>query len=168
MKQINESYDYYKIVKKILNHKEFKKRKKYRHHGEISVYEHSLSVSKLAYTIARKINISFGKQIFNEYDIAIGGLLHDFYYKDYTLVEEKKPLFQKHGFVHAKEAYKNSLNVFPQYINKKTKNIILRHMFPLNIMPPKYIESWLITIVDKYVSMEVFPYLFKKVVRRFN
>lgn len=168
MELVNESYDYYSIVNEILENEEFLKRKKYRHHGDISVYEHSFSVSKLSYSIARKINISFGKQIINEYDIAIGGLLHDFYYKPYTEDHEKKPFFKQHGFVHAREALDNSKKYFPQYINKRTENIILRHMFPLNIVPPKYLESWLITIIDKYVSMEVFPYLLKKVVRRFN
>ena len=45
---------------------------------------------------------------------------------------------------------------FPQYYNKKVGNIILRHMFPLNIVPPRYLESWIISSVDKYVSMEIF------------
>ena len=81
---MNINDDYYLIAKDILNSEEFIKRKKYRHHGDISVYEHSLKVSKLSYDIARKINLSFKKQIFNEYDMAIGALLHDFYYKPYT------------------------------------------------------------------------------------
>ena len=28
-------------------------------------------------------------------------------------------------------------------------------MFPLNIRPPKYKESWIITLADKYISMDV-------------
>ena len=72
--------DYYLIVKDILNSDEFIKRKNYRHHGDISVYEHSLKVSRLSYEIAKKINLSLKRQVFNEYDMAIGALLHDFYY----------------------------------------------------------------------------------------
>lgn len=159
------NYDYEKIVRKIIEHREFIKRKTYRHHGDISVYEHSISVSKKAYEIARKINIQLGKQIFNEVDVAIGGILHDFYYNDYTKDKTKKPFFKQHGFVHAREALDNSKKYFPSYLNKKIENIILRHMFPLNIIPPKNKEAWLITIVDKYVSCEVFPYLLKKLVR---
>lgn len=168
MKLVNEGSDYYFIVKEILENKEFLRRKKYRHHGDICVYEHSINVSKLSYLIAKKINLSFKKQIINEYDVAIGGLLHDFYYKPYTEDHEKKRFFKQHGFVHAKEALDNSKKYFSKYMNKRVENIIERHMFPLNIIPPKYLESWLITIIDKYVSMEVFPYLIKKVVRRFN
>ena len=72
--------DYYLIVKDILNSDEFIKRKKYRHHGDISVYEHSLKVSRLSYEIAKKINLALKRQVFNEYDMAIGAPLHDFYY----------------------------------------------------------------------------------------
>lgn len=163
MDEINN--DFYKIVKYIINTPEFIKRKTYRHHGDISVYEHSVSVSKKAYEVARKINIQFGKQVFNEVDVAVGGILHDFYYNDYTKDKTKKPFFKQHGFVHAGEALENSKKYFPNYLNKRIENIILRHMFPLNIIPPKYKEAWLITMVDKYVSLEVFPYLLKKLCR---
>jgi uncharacterized protein len=87
--------------------------------------------------------------------IAIGGLLHDFYDKPWQDNKEKKPFFKKHGFVHAHQALINSEYYFPEYMNSKTKNIIERHMFPLNKIPPKYKEAWLVTFVDKLVSLEV-------------
>lgn len=37
----------------------------------------------------------------------------------------------------------------------KISDIIVKHMFPLNIRPPKYAESWIITCVDKIVSLEI-------------
>ena len=40
--------------------------------------------------------------------VAIGGLLHDFYYKPWQNNNEKKKFLKKHGFVHAKEALDNS------------------------------------------------------------
>ncbi len=164
-KNINLDNDYYEIVKDIIETDEFKKRKNYRHHGEISVYEHSLSVSICSYNFARKINSIFRREIVNENNMAIAGILHDFYYNDYTKSKEKKSLFKKHGFVHAREALENSREKFPQYMNDHIENTILRHMFPLNITPPKYIEGWIIVFVDKIVSLEVFPYLIKKLVR---
>lgn len=142
--------EYYEIVKEILEHEEFLKRKSYKHHGEITVYEHCLKVSTISYKIAKK----FKK--FDANSVAIGGLLHDFYFKPWQDSHEKRPFLKKHGFVHANEALVNSKKYFPQYIDKKTKNIIERHMFPLNKVPPKYKEAWLVTFVDKYVSMEVF------------
>lgn len=145
---VNDKMEYYHIVKDILKNEEFQKRKNYSHHGEISVYDHSLEVSKMCYTIAKRLNRDYKSA-------AIGGLLHDFYFKPWKENKEKKPLFQKHGFVHAKEAVVNSYRFFPELMNDKVENIILRHMFPLNKIPPKYLESWIIVFVDKYVSLEV-------------
>lgn len=140
--------EYFSIVKDILNSEEFKKRKFYHHHGTISVYDHSLRVSILAYKISKKF-----KNMDSE-SVAIGGLLHDFYFKDWQSYKEKRPFFKKHGFVHAKEALENSEIIFPSLMNEKVKNIILRHMFPLNKIPPKYKESWLVSFADKLVSLE--------------
>lgn len=145
----NYKEEYYKIVYDILKNEEFQKRKTYKHHGDITVYEHSLKVSKLAYLLARKLHKDYKSA-------AIGGLLHDFYDKPWQENQERKPLLQKHGFVHARQAMINANKYFPNLMNEKINNIILRHMFPLNKIPPKYIESWLVTLADKYVSFEVF------------
>ena len=146
----NFNYDeYYEIVKEILEHDEFLKRKNFPHHGKITVYDHSLSVSKISYYIAKRLDMDYKSA-------AIGGLLHDFYYKPWQDSKEKKPILKMHGFVHAREALENSNKYFPHLMNKKVKNIIVRHMFPLNIKLPKYKEAWLISFVDKYVSFEVF------------
>ena len=143
-----ENEEYINIVHDILNNGEFEKRKDYRHHGEKSVYDHSLEVSFLAYKISKKLKLDYEST-------AIGGLLHDFYSEDWHLTPTEKKILKKHGFVHAKEALNNSQKYFPNYMNKKTENIILRHMFPLNIVPPKYLESWIVSISDKIVSVEL-------------
>lgn len=84
--------------------------------------------------------------------------MHDFYYDDWQVVKRKSSFFQLHGFTHAREAVNQSYHVFPQLMNKKIENIIKRHMFPLNIVPPRYKESWLITFIDKYCSLEILKY----------
>jgi len=56
----------------------------------------------------------------------------------------------------AKEALENAQKFFPQYMTPKIENIILRHMFPLNIKLPKYKEAWVITMIDKKVSLKIF------------
>ena len=111
-------------------------------------------VSLLSFLWAKKWNFDYKSA-------AIGGLLHDFYDKpwqtaDHKLVKHtKKNFFQQHGFVHALEATKNAYRYFPEIMTPKIENIIRRHMFPLNIHPPRYKESWIVTCVDKYVSMDV-------------
>lgn len=154
--------EYYNFVKDILEHPEFLRRKTYAHHGKISVYDHSLNVSLCAYKIAKKF------KTVNIRSVAVAGLLHDFYDKPWQTNTEKKKFFEKHGFVHAKEALDNSINYFDYLLDEKSKNAILRHMFPLNKVPPKYKEGWIITLADKIVSLEVilnpsfFLYLIKR------
>ncbi len=153
-KYLKPGNEYYEIVKDILNHSEFLKRKDYIHHESCSVYEHCLAVSILSYLWAKKWNCDYKSA-------AIGGLLHDFYdkpwqTKNHKLVEHPRTkFFKQHGFIHASEAARNSYQYFPQLMNPKIENIIRRHMFPLNITPPRYKEGWIITLVDKYVSMDV-------------
>ena len=141
--------EYLSIVSNILNNEEFMRRKEYKHHGDISVYDHSLRVSYLSYKFAKKF-----KNV-NEKDVAVGGLLHDFYYKPWMNDTGKRKFFKKHGFVHAREALENSKIFFSDELNIVREDIILKHMFPLNIRLPKYKESWIITLFDKLVSLEV-------------
>ena len=146
--------EFNKIIKKILYSKEFKKRKSYTHHGNISVYEHSLKVAYLSYKISKKLKLDYKKA-------SIGAILHDMYLEPWQEKPSIKPFYKKHGFTHAKEALKNSKKLFPEYINKKTEDIISKHMFPLNIRPPKYLESWIVTISDKIVSTNDYFKIYK-------
>ena len=143
---INDRIEYYSIINEILKNEEFQKRKNFMHHGNLSVYDHSLAVSKLSYTLAKRLKKDYKSA-------AIGGLLHDFYVNPWKEIKEKQKLLKKHGFNHALDAKNNAKLYFPNLLNKKVENIIERHMFPLNVIPPKYIESWIVTFVDKYVSM---------------
>lgn len=142
--------DFYIIVKDILDSEEFQKRKTYNHHGNITVYDHVLHVALKAYRISKRF-----KSMDSE-SVAIGALLHDFYYRPWQDYKEKRKFFKKHGFVHAHEALENSKLNYPEFMNKKVENIIERHMFPLNKIPPKYKEAWLVSVVDKMVSLEAF------------
>ena len=139
------------IVSPIINNEEFLKRKNYAHHENESVYDHSMKVAFSSYLCAKKLKLDYKS-------VAIGGLLHDFYYEDWQNKHVHKKFFQMHGFVHARQALENSKKVFPELMNKTIENIILRHMFPLNITPPKYKESWIVSIMDKKCSMYILKY----------
>lgn len=143
--------EFIKYIEPILNSEEFLKRKTYMHHENISVYDHCLQVAYRSYLCAKRHNL-------NCKDISIGALLHDFYYKPWQNNTIKKPFFKMHGFVHAREALENAKKNYPELINDRVCDIILRHMFPLNITPPKYIESWIVTIIDKKCSLNILKY----------
>jgi len=147
-KKLNfENKEYYNIVKEILNHEEFLKRKNYEHHFNESVYDHVLRVSYDCYKIGKKLKLDYKA-------LAIAGLLHDFYDKPWQECFEKTKFFEKHGFVHAEQARKNSIKYFPHLVDEKVASMIKTHMFPLNKNLPRYKESWLLTFIDKVDSME--------------
>lgn len=69
---------------------------------------------------------------------------------------EVKPILKRHAFTHAEDALNNARKYFSNYLNPIIENAILRHMFPLNIVPPVCKIGYVITIVDKAASMDFF------------
>ena len=153
--------EWYMIVKDILLSDEFQRRKLFRHHDG-SVWEHSIDVSYRSFLLCKYYHL-------DTRCAAIAGLLHDFYPKAYKYsdelakldkdylsdVKKKQPIHKMHGFTHANAAANNAVKFFPSLIDDKIYSCIKTHMFPLNIMPPKYIEGWIITMMDKKLSMNV-------------
>ena len=147
MKEKDLEY-FYTVASPIINHPEYQKRKNFMHHGDTSVYSHSINVSLRAFSIGKKLNLDLDSLI-------IAGLLHDFYEKPWQEVKEHLPLFQRHGFTHAKNALDNSRKYFKEYLNPQIENAILRHMFPLNKIPPKTKIGIIINISDKLESIDM-------------
>ena len=151
--------DWYDIVKDILLNDEFQKRKYFRHHKG-RLWDHLTEVSYYSYLMAKAHHA-------DERVCAIAGLLHDFYPKAYkyskeldeidheyvTDVKKKQPIWKMHGFTHAEAAAINAKIHFRKLIDDKTYSIIKTHMFPLNIKPPKYKEGWIVTYIDKKLSI---------------
>ena len=136
--------EYINIVKHILNNEEFLKLKKYEHHG-ITRFDHSLKVSYQAYKFAKKYDLDYKS-------VAIGGLLHDFFHSSNVSLKEKIIS----TFNHSLKAEMNALEKFN--VNRKEADIIRSHMFPLNLVVPKYKESWLVSLYDKKVALLEFSY----------
>jgi uncharacterized protein len=76
-----------------------------------------------------------------------GALLHDYFLYDWHVTDNSHRL---HGFFHAKKAWKNAMQDFD--LNEVEQDMIIRHMFPLNPIPPKYTESWILCCADKLCS----------------
>lgn len=153
------------LVRDILLNDEFQRRKMFLHHHDMTVWDHSILVSFKSFLAGRIFHADVRV-------CAIAGLLHDFYSQAWIsspelekfldgkyvqLMKVKKPLFKKHGFTHARDAAKNYVKFFPELENKKITNSIKRHMFPLNIIPPRYKEGFIITTIDKWNSVHELP-----------
>ncbi|MBN1363409.1 MAG: hypothetical protein JW976_01255 [Syntrophaceae bacterium] len=146
----NEFYD---IINDIYEHKEFIKLKEHYHHNA-SIYEHVMDVSYFSYRVCKFLKLDY-------HSAARGALLHDFFLYDwrnhdvYDIPEDKF-----HGVEHPKIALINSKKHFT--LNDIEKDIILKHMWPLTLVPPKYKESFIVSFADKYLASREFVNKFKE------
>lgn len=139
MNHILNDLKYRSLVDDILDNQEFKKLINNKHHG-LTRLEHSLRVSYYSYIIAKKLKLNYQ-------ETARAGLLHDFFNND-QLTEKQQKIS---AFVHHSKALENSTKYY--HLSKMEEDIIISHMFPL--VPnhiPKYLESWLVSLVDKFVA----------------
>lgn len=146
MTKYNNDQEYLLIIDNIMQNKEFKKMDNIKHHNTTRL-DHSLKVSYYSYKIAKSLKLDYK-------DVARGGLLHDFYTEtisDCCKVKDKILLFSTK---HPNEAVENSLEYFD--LSEKEINIIRTHMFPIDYKVPKYAESWIVSIVDKVLSIGEF------------
>lgn len=134
------------IVDDILNCEEFAKMREVKHHDSNRL-QHSLRVSYYSYKLAKKLHLDY-------VSVARGGLLHDFFNErtvDYKKTRDKIKLYTTN---HPKMAVKNAKKYFE--INNIEEDIIKSHMFPIDIKIPKFAESWVVSGVDKAVSIYEF------------
>lgn len=154
MDKYYEDLSFYILVNDILENDKFKKLNNYKHHG-LTRLEHSIKVSYYSYKVAKKLKLNYKAT-------ARAGLLHDFFINED--LSNKKQKFSM--FFHPYSSLDNSCKYFN--LTDIEKDIIITHMFPtLPHKVPKYLESWLVSAVDKIVATEEFytsyakPYKYK-------
>ena len=139
---IYDDYEYEILVSDILNHNEFIKMKDIAHHGTTR-YDHCIKVSYKSYKIAKFLKLDYEA-------IARAGLLHDFFLVDNKTISFKEEVATLWN--HPVYAEKYASKYFK--LNDKEKDIISTHMFPIGITRvPKYLESWIVTFIDKSVAV---------------
>lgn len=142
IKQTRRNKTYYDIVEDILDNEEYLKLKNITHHG-MNRYEHNKRVSFYSYKTCKMLHLDYESA-------ARGGALHDFFLdvNKETKVTKRIKVLE----CHPTYALNNAENLFD--INEKEKDIILTHMFP--VVPkrvPKYLESWIVDMVDNWVGI---------------
>ena len=131
------------LINDILENEEFSKMSDIKHHDSNRL-NHSLKVSYYSFKIAKKLRLNYSS-------VARAGLLHDFFLErtvDYTKIKDKVKLYTGG---HPKMAVINAKRVFS--INEIEEDIIRSHMFPIDVKIPKYAESWIVSSVDKIISI---------------
>lgn len=134
---LDENYNI--LIEDILENKEFLKLENIEHHGTNRL-KHSKRVSYYSYKICKKMHIDY-------ISAAREGLLHDFFF--YENKSSKKDRI-KSLFTHPRKALENANKHFD--LNDLEQNIIISHMFPINVALPQYLESWIVSTVDKIVG----------------
>ncbi|MDO5564135.1 MAG: phosphohydrolase [Eubacteriales bacterium] len=128
----------------IINSKGMQIEKKCIQHGSISCFEHSLNVAYLSLFLVLLFHFKVDIR-----GLLRGALLHDYFLYDWHIKEHSPKL---HGFNHAKIALQNAKKDF--HLTDIEKDIIEKHMFPLNIIPPKYFETVIVLLAEKFCTIK--------------
>ena len=141
MQSIKDDRNYECLVQDILLDKDFNKMKDIKHHG-MNRFDHSVRVSYYSYKITKALGLDYEST-------ARAALLHDFFFEEneeVTVGKRGKTLIE-----HPSYALENAKSKFE--LNDKEENIIEAHMFPVALHLPKYLESWIVDLVDDGVAI---------------
>ena len=130
------------ICKDIIDHPEYQKLKDIKHHDK-DIYTHNLKVAWISYLTAKRLKLHVTEMV-------RGALLHDFFFYDWR-VKGAKDEFLPHGFTHPFVSRRNAEKIFG-HLTPIEKDIIMKHMWPLTVIPPRYPESFLVSFIDKLVA----------------
>ncbi len=137
--------DFCNLIQDIINNETVQQMKKYRQHYNTSTYDHCLEVAYISYKICKKFNLDYKS-------MARAAMLHDLFLYDWRKSQRDIEIEGLHAFVHPKIALNNALKIF--VLNDKEKDIIAKHMWPVTLFHfPKYKESFVIVLVDKYCAL---------------
>jgi uncharacterized protein len=129
--------------KDILENELFSHSKKIFSHGTINIYDHSIAVAELAFSMAEK------SRTLDKRCVVRAALLHDFFLYEWHIPGMRYIL---HGWVHAGIAAKKAQDVFG--ISGKEYSCIKTHMWPWTLFhPPRCREGWIISLADKIIAI---------------
>ena len=117
--------------------------KNYIQHFSFCVYGHCVNVAGMIVRLEKLLLIQVNMDA-----LVFGALLHDYFLYDWH--DGKGRHF--HGFTHPECAFRNAEMDYT--LSPRVKNIIIRHMFPLTLVPPTCTEAWIVCIADKICAIE--------------
>lgn len=158
-KDISKVGGYFECVKDLLSDRNVLRLDEFAHHSGTSRLQHSLNVSYYNFLLCRFLRLDARAA-------ARAGLLHDLFFydrRDHVPVEGEG----WHGVGHPKIAFMNASEMFP--LSQLEGDMIVNHMWPLSLQLPRYRETFVITLVDKFcAAAEVISYAMSRGARRFR
>lgn len=145
MKESGKLYDeYMELVADIILSPEIQQLENYDQHMGTSRLMHSINVSYDSYVLARFLG-------WNAEAAARAGLMHDMFYYNFR---DAGYTAREHCREHPRIALENASRRFE--LTEIEKDIIRAHMWLTTRVWPRYKESYLVTLVDKYCALEEF------------
>lgn len=145
MTKINNKIEFFNIIDDIIKNETVQKMKEYRQHCDTSCYEHCLHVAYYSYYLAKKLGLDY-------ISTARAAMIHDLFLYDWRKKYRDVQLPGLHAFVHPKIALKNALSIFD--LNPIEQDIIAKHMWPVTLPLPRYTETYIVTLMDKYSALK--------------
>ena len=136
--------DIKEILKELDEQGRMKYTQRYMQHSDISVYKHCISVAYTSVELAERFSLNVNRK-----ELIRGALLHDYFLYDWHNPDNGHRL---HGFSHPYTSLKNAKRDYS--ITKREADIIVKHMFPLTIVPPQTKEAWIVCLADKICAGE--------------
>lgn len=149
--------EYMSYIKDLIFRDEVQKLKEFTQHHYTTRLEHSISVSYKSYKLAKRWNGDARAT-------ARAGLLHDLFYYDWRTTKFDEGT---HAYMHPRIAAKNAEKLTE--LSDLERDIIIKHMWLATVAFPKYKESYIVTLVDKYCAcQEVIVPLSRKLKNKFK
>lgn len=133
--------EFFNIINDLLENDTINNLKLYKHHYGSNRFEHCLSVAYYSYLVCKFLHLDYKSA-------SRAGMLHDLFLYD---CEDKLARPKNHISTHPKIALQNAKKLFD--LNDKECDIILKHMWPITFSPPKYLENFIITFIDKFCAL---------------
>ena len=142
---IDDKIEFFHIIDDIISHEKVQEMKNFPQHCDTSCYEHCLHVAYYSYYLAKKAGLDY-------ISTARAAMLHDLFLYNWRKKYRDIELPGLHAFVHPKIALKNALEIFD--LNPIEKDIITKHMWPVTLPLPRYLETYIVTLMDKYSALK--------------
>lgn len=117
----------------------------YIQHGDTSVLLHCVAVAFYSTLILDALHVRYNRRA-----LIRGALLHDFFLYDWH-THRRAPGERMHAFSHPVAALKNARAHVE--LTPLEENIILRHMFPVTLVPPSSREGAVVCMADKACAL---------------
>lgn len=137
--------EYEQYIKPLLEDEKVKQMEQFIQHGNTTCFKHCEMVARQSAKMAYKYRVKVDMK-----SLIRGAMLHDYFLYDWH--DEK--LSNLHGYHHPRIALNNAMKDFE--LNEIERDIIKKHMFPLTIYLPRYKESILVSLADKYCTLKEF------------